>query len=51
MAGFLQKEKTVNKVVLLSLTEIDPNPAQPRQVFSEKELQSLSDSISENGVL
>ena len=51
MAGFLQKEKTVNKVVLLPLTEIDPNPAQPRQVFSEKELQSLSDSISENGVL
>lgn len=52
MAGFFQqKEKMINKVVLLPAAEIAPNPAQPRLEFEPEALQSLSDSIRENGVL
>ena len=52
MAGFFQpKEKTVNRVVLLPVSEIVPNPAQPRLEFEEEALRSLADSIAENGVL
>lgn len=52
MAGFFQqKEKMINRVVLLSVQEVFPNPAQPRLEFDEKALQSLADSIRENGVL
>lgn len=49
--GIFSKNKTVNKVVLIPVKEIVPNPAQPRKVFQEKDLQALSDSISVNGML
>ncbi len=39
------------KIVEIPLERIRPNPAQPRQVFAQKELDSLSDSIRENGLL
>lgn len=52
MAGFFQpKEKVVNKVVLLPVEEVLPNPAQPRTEFDEQALNSLADSIRQNGVL
>ncbi len=51
MVGFLKKEKTVNKVVLLPVDSIVPNPAQPRTVFGANEIQSLADSIMANGLL
>ena len=52
MAGIFQfKEKIVNKVVLLPVSEIFPNPAQPRMEFDEEALRSLADSIQQNGVL
>lgn len=51
MAGFFTKEKIVNKVVLLPVERISPNPAQPRRNFSEEELRELCESIRENGVL
>jgi len=52
MAGFFQqKEKIINRVVSLPTDEIFPNPAQPRLEFDEKALESLADSIRENGVL
>ena len=35
----------------IPLVQISPNPNQPRKQFSEKELQELSDSIKEQGVL
>ena len=35
----------------IPLVQISPNPDQPRKTFSEKELQELSDSIKEKGVL
>ncbi len=51
MSGFFQKEKIHNKVVLLPVEEIVPNPAQPRRDFDKKEIESLASSIRENGVL
>lgn len=38
-------------IVEIPLTEIRPNPAQPRHEFAQKELDSLSESIRENGLL
>ena len=39
------------RIVEIPLERIQPNPAQPRQTFSQKELDSLSQSIRENGLL
>lgn len=36
---------------LLPIYKVEPNPDQPRHDFDEEELQSLSDSIAEHGVL
>lgn len=49
--GIFSKGKVVNKVVLIPVSEIVSNPAQPRTLFDLEELQSLSDSIRENGIL
>ena len=35
----------------IPIVQISPNPDQPRKTFNEKELQELSDSIKEQGVL
>lgn len=51
MAALFQREKTINRVVLLSVEEIVPNPAQPRRDFNPQELQELAASIRENGLL
>ncbi len=51
MAGIFLKEKTINRVVLLDIDGILPNPAQPRQEFRAGELSELAASIRENGVL
>ena len=39
------------KVRLISIEEIVPNRFQPRQVFGEKELNELADSIKEHGII
>ena len=39
------------RIIEIPLERIHPNPAQPRQSFSQKELDSLSQSIRENGLL
>lgn len=36
---------------LLPIYKVEPNPNQPRQDFDEEELQALSDSITEHGVV
>lgn len=36
---------------MISISEIEPNPFQPRKCFKENELQSLADSIKEYGLL
>lgn len=51
MAGFFAKEKVVNKVVMIAVDKIVPNPAQPRRDFNRKDLEELAASIRENGVL
>lgn len=39
------------KLYNLGLSELTPNPAQPRKVFSDAEIQVLADSIKEKGLL
>ncbi len=39
------------RVRLIPIDSIDPNPAQPRQVFEKKALQELALSIKENGLI
>ena len=38
-------------VQYIELEQIEPNPFQPRQVWSEEELENLADSIREHGIL
>ena len=45
------KEKAINHVVLLSISDIFSNPAQPRTVFEEEDLKKLAESIKYNGIL
>ena len=45
------KTKAVNKVCLIPVECIRPNPNQPRKVFREGEIQALAESISANGLL
>jgi ParB family chromosome partitioning protein len=49
----LESEGEVKKqdVRYLDTSSIEANPFQPRQVFSEAELQDLANSISEHGIL
>lgn len=44
-------ETTEERVVLLDIGEIDPNPQQPRRHFDQAALKELSDSIRQVGVL
>lgn len=43
--------KTINRVVLIPVHKIDPNPAQPRVQFGAEEIASLAESIRQNGLL
>ncbi len=45
------KAEVINKVVMLNVEDIYPNPRQPRKSFSAEALQELSKSIAENGLL
>lgn len=38
-------------ITTLPLQKVEPNPSQPRRVFDEEELQALSDSIAEHGII
>ena len=44
---FKNKEKQVQRVVLIETSLIIPNRSQPRVTFSDEELSSLADSIRE----
>ncbi len=48
---FKNKEKQVQRVVSVDTSLIIPNRSQPRITFSDEELNSLADSIRENGIL
>ena len=47
LIGFEQ----VNRVILLPIELIDPNPNQPRRNFDPRLIRELADSIAENGLL
>ncbi len=47
----LMKPKTVNRVVLLPVCSIFPNPDQPRRVFEEEKINELAASIAQYGLL
>lgn len=51
MGVLTQKGKTVNKVILIDVELIRPNPAQPRTIFKQSEIESLAASIVQNGLL
>lgn len=44
-------ERIVNQVVLIPVSEVYPNPDQPRRDFSEEGLRELAQSIQQNGLL
>lgn len=48
---FSAKEKTLHKVIQLPVSEITPNPHQPRRIFDDGELSFLAESIKQNGIL
>lgn len=43
--------KAKEKLVRVAVDRIDPNPAQPRRLFAESEIESLAESIRQNGLL
>jgi len=47
----MKKNKEINKVVLISVEQIVPNPNQPRRYFDAAALDELSGSIHANGLL
>ncbi len=49
--NIFSKEKQVQKVVMLPLTNIVPNKSQPRTQFDEAQIYSLAESIKENGII
>jgi ParB family chromosome partitioning protein len=53
MATFLSfaKEKQINKVIQVPIQEIIPNPHQPRTEFEHSDIESLAESIKQNGIL
>ncbi|MEG1996581.1 MAG: ParB/RepB/Spo0J family partition protein, partial [Oscillospiraceae bacterium] len=44
-------EKVVNKVVMIDIDSIVPNPSQPRTYFNQDDIVLLAASIKENGLL
>ncbi len=48
---FKNKEKQIAKVVSLDVNLIVPNRSQPRMEFDSAELESLSDSIRQHGII
>ena len=51
LGEYLEPEATEGDVRKLSLESIVPNPVQPRRVFTDAELDGLTSSIRENGLL
>lgn len=49
--GIFAKQRTINRVLLLDISQIESNPYQPRRQFDQKALRELADSIEQNGLL
>ncbi len=46
-----ESDSTGTAIQTLKITEVEPNPEQPRKTFEEDPLQELSDSIKEFGII
>ena len=49
--GILKSQKTINKVVLLPISDISASPFQPRRHFDRNAMEELARSIEANGLL
>lgn len=49
--GKLRTYLETGRVIFVPVRSIRPNPAQPREIFQQEELEELADSISRYGVL
>ena len=49
--SILSRNRVVNKVVEIPVENIEENPYQPRKVFNKEQLETLSKSISSQGLL
>ena len=43
--------KSVNGLTELKITDIEPNVEQPRKIFEQEKIESLAESIKENGIM
>ncbi|MBQ1231563.1 MAG: ParB N-terminal domain-containing protein, partial [Clostridia bacterium] len=48
---FDQNSVDKDSILLVKLSEIEPNKNQPRKTFDEKAIEELSNSIKEHGLL
>ena len=46
-----EDQKEGNGVTVVRLTEVEPNPAQPRKVFENEPLEALAESIAQHGII
>ena len=51
MGDIMEEPSGKSPYQLLPIYKVEPNPDQPRQDFDPEELQSLSDSIAQHGVV
>ena len=51
LSSLIGETKVVTSINKLSLSEIKPNPHQPRKDFDKENLQDLTNSIKERGVI
>ena len=51
LGDFQEESAEKSPYQILPIHKVEPNPHQPRQDFDEEELQNLSDSITEHGVI
>ena len=47
----IEKSTVVNKINSVSISDLNRNPYQPRQYFSEEKLEELANSIRKNGII
>ena len=47
----IEKSTVVNKISSVSISDLNRNPYQPRQYFSEEKLEELANSIRKNGII
>ena len=49
--NLINEDKSHENVVILKLSQVEPNKEQPRKSFDEEKLSALADSIKKHGVI